>query len=386
MTTEVATKKIDVDTHFLPRIDFDKLKAQLPSRLTSGAQDMYLRDTLRALTPVAVRAATTGIPVDASDYAPSPLGGGNEDETPSAHRDAGKRAQDMATTGFDMQVLIPDGIYMNLYGAAPYGGDLPFEIRLALCRMYNDAAAAAQKEFPDRFIGVGIVPFDSVEATTQETTRAVKELGLKAVTIPANWGGKNLDDMELYPFWDALNTLGATTLVHHVPQGCLGSTSVDHLPRHPIIGQERMRRLHIGTYLGFGLEYTMAAASLTLGGILDEFPQLKFCFFEAGASWLPYAMYGADRSFEIEPQCSRTATHPSELMRKHFLTAVEPAEHLEALVSSIGSELFFFGSDFPHPEYQTYHNTPSAIADRPGLSAEDKANILGGNISRVLNI
>jgi len=149
---------------------------------------------------------------------------------------------------------------------------------------------------------------------------------------------------------------------------------------------ERMRRLHVGTYLGFGLEYTMACAALTLGGVLDEFPHLRFCFFEAGASWLPYAMYGADRSFEIEPQCARTATLPSQLMKQHCLTAVEPAEHLEQLVEAIGSESFFFGTDFPHPEFQRYHNTAAAILDRPGLSEEAKDNILGNNIARFLRL
>ena len=84
----------------------------------------------------------------------------------------------------------------------------------------------------------------------------------------------------------------------------------DHVPRYPMVGYERMRRLHIGVYVGFGLEYSMTCAALSLGGVFDEFPNLRFCFFEAGASWLPYAMYGADRSFEIEPQCARTATRP----------------------------------------------------------------------------
>jgi len=130
----------------------------------------------------------------------------------------------------------------------------------------------------------------------------------------------------------------------------------------------------------------MACAALTLGGVLDEFPHLRFCFFEAGASWLPYARYGADRAFEIEPQCARTATRPSERITQHCLTAVEPAEHLDQLVEALGSESFFFGTDCPHPELQRYHNTAAAILDRPGLSEEAKDNILGNNMARVLRL
>ena len=43
--------------------------------------------------------------------------------------------------------------------------------------------------------------------------------------------------------------------MHHIPQGCRGRTTIDHQPRYPMLGMERMRRLHVGTYLGFGLEY-----------------------------------------------------------------------------------------------------------------------------------
>jgi predicted TIM-barrel fold metal-dependent hydrolase len=52
----------------------------------------------------------------------------------------------------------------------------------------------------------------------------------------------------------------------------------------------------------------------------------------------------------------------------------------------MGSENFFFGTDYPHPEFQRYHNTAAAILDRPGLSQTDKDNILGNNIARFLKL
>jgi aminocarboxymuconate-semialdehyde decarboxylase len=142
-----------------------------------------------------------------------------------------------------------------------------------------------------RFIGPINIPFDDLEASVLETRRAVPELGLRAVPVPGNWMGKNFDTLDLCPFWHEINELDVTVFVHHIPQGCRGRMSIDHPPRYPMIGMERMRRLHIGTYLGFGLEYIVACAALTLGGVLDEFPNLRFCFFEAGASWMPYARF-----------------------------------------------------------------------------------------------
>lgn len=373
MTTHVLSKRIDVDTHFYPPIDDKALRAYLPRGLVSQAADMLMRDAIRAAEPERVAASTTGAAPPSRRSA-------------DPHSDPDARAAALEATGFDMQVLIPDGLFANLYGASPSGGDLSFPIRSALCSLYNDAAADAQRRYPDHFIGPIAIPFDDLETSILETQRAVRELGLRAVLLPGNWMGKNFDTLDLYPFWAALHELDVTVFVHHIPQGCRGRTGIDHQPRYPMIGMERMRRLHIGTYLGFGLEYIMACAALTLGGVLDEFPNLRFCFFEAGASWMLYAMYGADRSFEIEPQCARSATLPSQLIKQHCLTAVEPAEPLEQLVGAIGSEHFFFGTDFPHPEFQRYHNTAAAILERPGLSQADKDNILGNNIARFLRL
>jgi aminocarboxymuconate-semialdehyde decarboxylase len=373
MTTPAATRRIDVDTHFYPPVDYKALREYLPRGLLAQARDMLVRDAMRAAEPDRVAAETKGA-VPPSRHGSDP------------HRDPDARAEAMEKTGFDMQVLIPDALFANLYGASPSGGDLSLPIRTALCQLYNDAVAAAQRRYPDRFIGAATIPFDDLEGSLLEARRAVQDLGLRAVLVPGNWLGNNFDALELYPFWGALHELDVTVFVHHIPQGCRGRTTIDHQPRYPMLGMERMRRLHIGTYLGFGLEYIMACAALTLGGVLDEFANLRFCFFEAGASWMPYAMYGADRSFEIEAQCARTATLPSQLIKQHCLTAVEPAEHLEQLVEAVGSELFFFGTDFPHPEFRRYHNTAAAILDRPGLSQEAKDNILGNNIARCLRL
>ena len=52
----------------------------------------------------------------------------------------------------------------------------------------------------------------------------------------------------------------------------------------------------------------------------------------------------------------------------------------------MGSEHFFFGTDYPHPEFQRYHNTAAAILDRPGLSQTEKDNSLGNNIARFLKL
>jgi predicted TIM-barrel fold metal-dependent hydrolase len=97
--------------------------------------------------------------------------------------------------------------------------------------------------------------------------------------------GKNFDEFALFPFWRTIADLGAVVYVHGNPFNCQVN---DHVPSTYTLGWERMRRLHISNYLGFAFEGMMCCASLTLGGLLEEFPDLKFCNFESGGSWLPW--------------------------------------------------------------------------------------------------
>ncbi len=369
MATMVKTQIVDCDSHFNPRIDIEALRSLLPAGLSETQKDMYLRDTERFMEPQSFR----------DGYKPETAGS-------NPRRDPAARLKAMdEELGVNLQVLIPDGPFGNPYGGSPSGGDRPLPIRVALSKAYNNAASAAQKEFPERFIATAIVPFDDLEESRKEIRRAVKELGVQAVMLPGNWLGKNYDTQELFPFWETVNELNVPVFVHQITQGCSGGPAVvDHPPRYPMVGYERMRRLHIGTYLGFGLEYAMACAALTLGGVLDEFPNLRFCFFEAGAGWMPYAMLGCDRSFLIEPACARTKTMPSDLIKKHCFTAVESRENIPALIQMMGNRNMFFGTDYPHPEYQWLPNMVKGILAHKALTDDDQENILGKNMLRAL--
>lgn len=382
------TLLIDADSHYFPRLDFDEMRRMLSGR-GYGAEEvnMILRDASTFTGQGARRGgfarSAQGARVGATDSSDERGGGGQA----AGMTDVEDRANLMTETGFDMQVLIPDGVFANLFWS-PIGrrtGALEEGVRLALAMGFNNATAAAQRQRPDRFIGTAILPVPDVAASCEEATRAVKELGLKAITLQGNWAGTNWDAMELYPFWRTVSDLGATIFVHHIPfQPEKGH--VDHQPSSNILGYDRIRRLHISAYLGFGIEYIWGIACLTLGGVLEEFPNLKFCFFESGASFLPWLMFRLDQSFRVEPQCARTNTKPSELIRRSVFLGAEPDEFcLPQAIAAIGSENFIVGSDYPHPP-STFPNTATGIQTMEGLSEQDRTNILGGNVARIMSL
>lgn len=367
MVTEVRTKRIDADTHFNLTVDYTLLKDMLSREHSAQLRDMMWHDAERVVDTEGVRAALTG--------------GSVADHTGDPEWDIDARVVEMERLGFDMQVL---NVQRALPSPLKAQGDTPLWLRTALAQLYNNKSAEIQCAYPDRFLGLITVPWDDIDASVKEVERAAA-LGLKAVTICGSWGDRNLDAYELFPFWDAVSGLDLAFSVHNHTQGHRG-TMYDHQTEYPMVGTERFHRLHIGTYLGFGLDYTVACAALTLGGVLDQFPGLRFTFFEAGATWMSYAMHGADRSFFIERACSRTNTRPSELILRHCMTAIENVEPLEQLVAVYGADNYVIGTDFPHPEFQRLPNTSGGIAESPALAEADKVKILGGNYTRMLRL
>ena len=376
-------RRIDGDSHFFPPPDFTGVADALG--MSETALDMLLRDAAvfsdREARRGGFRASAAGRKtgaVNPTAAASSPGGG------PIGHGVADQRVRLLPETGFEMQVLIPDGIYANPFGS-PIERDADPGLRLALCMAYNTATAAAQRQYPDQLIGTAVVPFgtESVEACAAEARRAVTELGLRALTINSNWRGRNWDAVELYPFWQAVAELDVPLYVHGNPFQCQVN---DHLPTNFTLGWERLRRLHVSNYLGFAFEYMVAMASLTLGGLLKEFPGLRLAFFEAGGSWLPWVMYTLDRVYQIEPQCARCDVPPSELLAGSCMVAVEPDERaIAGAVQTIGSRNFIIGSDYPHPP-STFPNTAAGIEEMAELGDEAKRDILGGNMARFFRL
>jgi predicted TIM-barrel fold metal-dependent hydrolase len=371
LAVAIQPKKIDADTHFNLTIDYQQLKDLLPRAQLAEAQDMMWRDAERFADPEGVTARILNRDRKGPDRDPS--------------RNPEARIEEMDRLGFDMQLL-------NTQRALPTPlapASRPLWLRIALAQLYNNAAAELQNRYPDRFIAQATVAWDDIDASIKELERA-KGLGLKAVTLCGSyWDGTNLDTLELYPFWEAVNSLDLACIVHNNTQGCenyRGSVMLDHTTSYPMVGTERYHRLHLGTYLGFGLDYAVSCAALTLGGVFDEFPNLRFLFFEAGAGWMTYAMLGCDRSFYIERPCARTDTPPSELIKRHCFTAIESLEPIEDMVHSYGADNFVLGTDFPHAEWRMLPNATTDVLDKPGLSDEDKAKILGGNFARALKL
>ena len=171
------------------------------------------------------------------------------------------RIAEMDKTRVDMQVL-------SLCPPMVYWADPALGIPLA--RSFNDELAAAVADRPDRLAGLATVPLQDVAEASAELERAVG-LGLKGVAIGSNVNGKDLDHPGFLPFFAKAEALRALVFIHPLD----------------VIGVDRIRSYYLHNGLGNPFDTAVAAARLTMGGILDRFPRLQVCLAHAGGA-LPY--------------------------------------------------------------------------------------------------
>jgi len=311
--------------------------------------------------------------------------------------DLKKRLEDMDIAGFDKQVLIC-GSRITYYETGP-------EMGLEICKACNEGSAEAMS-FSDRFVGAAIVPLQDVGMAVDELDRAVSKLGLKAVNIATNVNGKLLDGLEFRSFYKKVSDLNVPILVHGVSDFmCYGIRQID---KHPPFSQVRLTGV-----LGFPFEMQIAISSLILGGVLDEFPNLRFCFLEGGVGFFAHLMdrltgdaYAwltsrseQERKKDQSKRDIRDGVSAREEIVKDRLIKKSPEEYIENLYLSVevfekllpytiqtyGCDNLVLGSDYPHPDTFFPHTLPRLMG-LESISAEDKKKIAGKNARRLLGV
>lgn len=234
-----------------------------------------------------------------------------------------KKIKEMDQNKVDIQVLSIMPLFQY---------DLDPELGMVYSQMQNNALAKMVNGHPGRFIGLATVPLQNPKAAARELERSMKELGLKGVEISNSVNEKNLDWRDLWPFYEKAQELGAFILCH--PSDAPGA--------------ERMPKYHLVNLVGFPSATTLAIASIIFGGVLEDFPRLKFCFGHAGG-FAPYQRGRLDHGYQVRTECKEfIRKKPSEyfkLLTFDTITHYPPA--LEYLIKTVGCDNVLLGSDSP---------------------------------------
>jgi aminocarboxymuconate-semialdehyde decarboxylase len=237
------------------------------------------------------------------------------------------------------------------------------------CERVNDGFADIQQEYAGRIYGMGMVPLPYGRAAVAELTRAVKELGLRAVQILSSVEGRNLDDPEFLPFFERAEELQVTLLIHPDVR----------------VRRERLDDYYMQNLIGNPVETAVATASLIFGGVLERFPRLKIILAHGGG--VAPSLIGRWRhghAHRPEPREKFTGSVDEIFSRLYFDTVVYDPHVLRFLVDTFGADHVLLGTDHSG-DMSSWKEVPQ-IAALDFLSETQKAQILGGNAARLLGL
>ncbi|MFQ5691666.1 MAG: amidohydrolase family protein [Nitrospinota bacterium] len=121
--------------------------------------------------------------------------------------DVDVRLRDMEAMGVDVQV-VHHSSRPNVLFADP-------GLAAELSRVSNEAYADLVRAHPGRFIGLGVLPLQDMEAALRELER-VRALGLSGVMLPSNVKGEYLASERFRPLYEVLNALRMPVFVHPI--------------------------------------------------------------------------------------------------------------------------------------------------------------------------
>ena len=274
--------------------------------------------------------------------------------------DPAARIKALDEMSIDLQAISPSPILL-FYWEEP-------AVAAHFSRKQNEAIQEVVKKHPDRFVGFGSVPLQSV-AESIAIAQEAKAMGLRGLEIGNAVGDKPLDDLMFEPFFDAAEELDMLLFVHPLE----GGLDADD-PLSPMLGN----------VLQFTFRTTMMVERMILKGMFEKYPNLRLCL-SHGGGLLAFNIWRLDHSYSLRPELRKQVPQkPSEYLKKmYFDSIVHSVAALQYLVRVAGADRVVIGTDYPMAmgDFE-----PVAKIKELDLSAEERDLVLGGNAARALDM
>jgi aminocarboxymuconate-semialdehyde decarboxylase len=260
----------------------------------------------------------------------------------------------------DMQAISPSPILLFYWEEA--------EIAAHFSRRQNEAIQEVVQQHPDRFVGFGSVPLQSVPDAVAIAQEA-KKIGLKGLEIGNSVGEKPLDDPSFQPFFAAAQELDILLFVHPLEGGLDPGDALA-----PVLGN----------VLQFTYRTTLMIERMIIKGMFEQYPNLRLCL-SHGGGLLAFNIWRLDHSYGLRPELKNAVPRkPSEYLKRfYFDTIVHSAAALEYLVRVVGADRVVIGTDYPMAmgDFE-----PVKKINQLDLTETERARILGDNARAALHL
>lgn len=257
--------------------------------------------------------------------------------------------------------------------------DLEPEYATAYCAAFNDWLADYCDANTRRLKASAIVSLHDPELAAEEARRAVEKKGHVAVVLlPMPCNGRYFNSRECDVLWHEITRLNVPLAFHGTSGGASHDYASNRYRDHP-----NFRTLNHAS--AFPMELMLAMGAMTVGGVLERFPNLRVGFLEGNCGWLPWWLdrlddqwkkYGGGEEIKLSAK-------PSEyFLRQCFIGTDVDEELLAVTVDKIGDDNIVMSVDYPHAD-GPFPNGIKEFLELPGVALDSKRKIMWDNCLRM---
>lgn len=356
---------IDIDSHSDPRpqdyvveSEYSHLKPRVYFDAKGNKQQLFNNSIARITTSNTMVNADTAVPA-----------------WKAARYDASIRYKHVTDARIDFQ-FVSAGIVAEF-------NYVDSKIGAAFCKASNDwLHNNFMKPYPKTFTGLPQLPLQETREAIKELERCIKDLNMRVFLMPTHWNQIDMADMYWWNFWESVRELGIRGIILH--RGGLAD---------PFIGQERVKVLggkgNVGARIVTGpFEYTANIINLIFGGMMDNFPEFRFAFLEAGVEFAVVLKHRIQEVLNEVGYLRDKITQPVENYFKRFYFVVDDillddeGKRLQVVMDELGEDQLLFGSDYPHTD--SHLSLGEKLLRLKHISTDTKEKIFGLNAITLL--
>jgi predicted TIM-barrel fold metal-dependent hydrolase len=195
----------------------------------------------------------------------------------------------------------------------------------------------------ERLLASAVVTPQHLEQALAEVERIAADRRFVQILVPAR-APAGYGQQRFWPLWEAAARHG---LVIAITFG--GGTGTPPTPVNWLSS-------YFEEYTTAILNFQAHVLSLSVSGLFDRHPELRFVIAESGWTWLPAWLWRMDQEWRaFHREVPWMSGPPSSYVRRHFRFTIQPTDapadnrQLRDVYDELGSdELLLFSSDFPH--------------------------------------